>query len=83
MGHVLVTIRPEAVVLDAAEGQVNTFQARVIAAKFRGSHIRIQLAAGSIDLETNVPVDDAKSHAVGSIVLVALPPEKLWAIPAD
>jgi ABC-type Fe3+/spermidine/putrescine transport system ATPase subunit len=83
MGHVLVTIRPEAVVLDAAEGQVNTFQARVIAAKFRGSHIRIQLAAGSIDLETNVPVDDAKSHAVGSIVRVALPPEKLWAIPAD
>jgi putative spermidine/putrescine transport system ATP-binding protein len=83
MGHVLVTIRPEAVVLDAVEGQANTFQGRVIAAEFRGSHIRMQLKAGSIDLEANVPIDDAKRHAVGSTVRVALPPEKLWPLPAD
>jgi len=83
LGPVLVTIRPEAVVLDAAEGQANTFEGKVIAAEFRGSHIRMQLTAGSIDLEANVPIDDAKSHAVGSTVRVTLPPEKLWPLPAD
>jgi putative spermidine/putrescine transport system ATP-binding protein len=81
-GTVMVTIRPEAVVLDAAEGQVNTFRARVIAAEFRGSYIRMQLTAGGIDLEATTPVDDAKGHAVGDTVRVALPPEKLWSLPA-
>ena len=82
MGPVLVTIRPEAVVLDAVEGQANTFQGRVIAAEFRGTHIRIQLTAGGVDLEAAIPVDDAKGHAVGDTVRVALPPDKLWSLPA-
>ncbi len=82
-GAVLVTIRPEAVVLDAVADRVNTFQARVIAAEFRGSHIRMQLTAGGIDLEATTPVDDAKGHAVGDTVRVALPPEKLWSLPAE
>jgi ABC-type Fe3+/spermidine/putrescine transport system ATPase subunit len=80
---VLVTIRPEAVVIDAVDGQVNTFQARVIAAEFRGSYIRMQLTAGGIDLEATTPVDDAKGHVVGDTVRVALPPEKLWSLPAE
>ena len=83
MGAVLVTIRPESVVLDAVEGQANAFQGRVVAAEFRGSHILMRLTAGGIDLEATIPVDDAKSHAVGSTVRVALPPEKLWPLPAD
>jgi putative spermidine/putrescine transport system ATP-binding protein len=82
-GTVLVTIRPEAVVLDAVEDQVNTFQARVIAAEFRGSHIRMQLKAGGLDLEATIPVDNAKSHAVGDTVRVTLPPERLWSLPAE
>jgi putative spermidine/putrescine transport system ATP-binding protein len=82
-GTVLVTIRPEAVVLDAAESQMNTFQARVIAAEFRGSYIRMQLTAAGIDLEATIPVDDTKGHAVGDTVRVALPPEKLWSLPAE
>lgn len=82
-GPVLMTIRPEAVVLDPMEGQANTFQGRVMAAEFRGSHIRMQLAAGGIDLVAGVPIDDAKGHAVGDTVRVALPPEKLWPLPAE
>ena len=82
-GPVLVTIRPEAVMLDAVEGQANTFQGTVIAAEFRGSHIRMQLTAGGVDLEATIPVDDTKGHAVGDTVLVALPPEKLWSLPAE
>jgi putative spermidine/putrescine transport system ATP-binding protein len=82
-GPVLMTIRPEAVVLDPMEGQANTFRGRVMAAEFRGSHIRVQLAAGGIDLVATVPIDDAKGHAVGDTVRVALPPEKLWLLAAE
>ncbi len=82
-GPVLVTIRPEAVVLDAVEGQANTFEGTVIAAEFRGSYIRMQLTAGGLNLEATAPVDDAKGHAVGDTVRVALPPDKLWSLPAE
>ncbi len=82
-GPVLVTIRPEAVVLDAVEGQPNSFQTRVIAAEFRGTHIRMQFTAAGVDLEATIPVDEAKSYAVGDTVRITLPPEKLWSLPAE
>jgi len=83
LGPVLVTIRPEAVLLDAAEGQANSFLGRVIAAEFRGTHIRMQLSAAGVDLEATIPVDEATGHVVGDTVRIALPPEKLWSLPAE
>ena len=40
----------------------------------------VELAEKLVDI---VPIDDAKGHAVGDTVRVALPPEKLWPLPAE
>ena len=80
-GPVLITIRPEAVLLDAADTGENSFDAVVTAVDFRGTHVVVRLAAGDVDLESFVAVDDAAGRAIGDVVRVTLPPGKLWPVP--
>jgi ABC-type Fe3+/spermidine/putrescine transport system ATPase subunit len=74
-GDAMFTIRPERVELD----QTGPLRLRVEQAAYAGSHVRLLLGAGELELEAHVPVGAAP--AVGADARVALPREHLWRFP--
>jgi ABC-type Fe3+/spermidine/putrescine transport system ATPase subunit len=74
-GDAIFTIRPERVVLD----DTGPLRLRVEQAAYAGSHVRLRLRAGELELEAHVPVGTAPP--VGADAGVALPREHLWRFP--
>ena len=74
-GPVLVAIRPEHVRLSSA----GPLQLRVRASVYVGSVVRLELEGATVAIEAHVDPDEAP--AVGSLVGVELPSERLWPIP--
>ncbi len=70
-GPAVFSIRPEHVQIDP-DGPLRM---RVVEARYTGSHTRLVLAAESFVLEAHVVAD---VPAVGTIVAVSLPRERLW-----
>jgi ABC-type Fe3+/spermidine/putrescine transport system ATPase subunit len=77
-GH--LTIRPEAVRLGPAG--VNALPARVAERQFLGPRTRLRLLAGEVEVEADLPPDQARDLPPGSETTIHLPPGNLWMIPA-
>ncbi len=70
-GPAVFSIRPEQIEIDP-DGPLRM---RVVEARYAGSHTRLVLAAGTLVIEAHVVAD---VPAVGAIVGVSLPPDRLW-----
>ncbi|MEE9297567.1 MAG: ABC transporter ATP-binding protein [Acidimicrobiia bacterium] len=81
-GPVVVTIRPEAVLLGHG-GPENTVEGRIIESHYRGTHVAIRVAIGDVIIEASLRPDEARSFSVGDVTKVTLPPARLWIMPAD
>jgi ABC-type Fe3+/spermidine/putrescine transport system ATPase subunit len=73
-GSATLTIRPEAVRLEAGE---NSFPARILSAAYLGTQVLYTLEAGSVRLRAAVPPH--VKLGVGQRVSARLPAESLWA----
>lgn len=76
-GPVLLTMRPEHVVLTNAPVP-NQLQARLISCLYLGTHNQLQVAIGESVWTVNAPPD----FSSGGEISLALPPERLWLLPA-
>jgi len=81
-GDVLLTIRPEAVVVGAAEGAPNALSARIEERRYLGTQVRLVLRCGAARLVAMSPPRSAAGLEVGQAVTIALPPAALWVLPA-
>jgi ABC-type Fe3+/spermidine/putrescine transport system ATPase subunit len=81
-GAVVVTIRPEAVLLGQGD-PVNTLEGRVIAIQYRGTHVGIQVAVTETIIEASLRPDEARSVSVGDVTKVTLPAARLWVMPEE
>ena len=77
-GPVLLTMRPEHVVLTTGPA-LNQLQAKLISCLYLGTYNQLQVAIGESVWTINAPPDFS---SVGEITL-ALPPERLWLLPAE
>ena len=81
-GPVVVTIRPEAVVLGHG-GPANTVEGRIIESHYRGTHVAVRVCIGDIVIAVSLRPDEARSFSVGDVTKVTLPPDRLWMMPGD
>lgn len=79
-GAVLLTVRPEDLVVSPPEGTPNQLPATVETSVYMGTYTQLQLRLGEAQCEAqwqvNVPVET--EVPVGSAVTLALPPNKSW-----
>ena len=76
-GPVLLTMRPEHVVLTTASAP-NQLQAKLISCLYLGTYNQLQVAIGERVWTINAPPDFSSSGEIS----LALPPERLWLLPA-
>ena len=80
-GPVLVTIRPEAIVVAPASGP-NILAGRVRDARDLGARVQVTVAAGDTHLTLVTRPDALRALLPGSDVRIRLPADALWAMPA-
>ncbi len=81
-GAVVVTIRPEAVLLGHG-GPENTVEGRIVESAYRGAHVTVRVAIAETIIEAFLRPDEARSFAVGDVTKVTLPSARLWLMPED
>ncbi len=81
-GAVVVTIRPEAVLLGHG-GPENTVEGRIVESAYRGAHVTVRVAVAETIIEASLRPDEARSFAVGDVTKVTLPSARLWLMPED
>ena len=81
-GAVVVTIRPEAVLLGHG-GPENTVEGRIVESAYRGAHVTVRVAIAETIIEASLRPDEARSFAVGDVTKVTLPSARLWLMPED
>ncbi len=81
-GAVVVTIRPEAVLLRHG-GPENTVEGRIVESHYRGTHVTVRVAIAETIIEASLRPDEARSFAVGDVTKVTLPPARLWVMPEE
>ncbi len=80
-GPVLVTIRPEAIVVAPASGP-NILAGRVRDARDLGARVQVTVAVGDTQLTLVTRPDALRALLPGSDVRIRLPADALWAMPA-
>ena len=80
-GPVLVTIRPEAIVIAPASGP-NILAGRVRDARDLGARVQVTVAVGDTQLTLVTRPDALRALLPGSDVRIRLPADALWAMPA-
>ena len=81
-GAVVLTIRPEAVMLGLGD-PANTIEGRVIATRYRGTHVGVRVAVAETIIEASLRPDEARSFAVGDVIKVTLPTARLWVMAGE
>ncbi len=81
-GAVVVTIRPEAVLLGHG-GPENTIEGRIVESHYRGAHVTVRVAIAETIIEASLRPDEARSFAVGDVTKVTLPSARLWVMPEE
>ena len=80
-GPVVVTIRPEAVLLGQGDPE-NTIEGRIIETNYRGTHVVVRVTIADIVITASLRPGEASSFSVGDITKVTLPAARLWVMPA-
>lgn len=81
-GPVVVTIRPEAVLLGHG-GPENTVEGRIIESHYRGTHVVVRVAIADVVIEASLRPDEARSFSIGDVTKVTFPSNRLWVMPGD
>ncbi len=81
-GPVVVTIRPEGVLLGQGD-PANTIEGRIITTEYRGTYVEVRVAVAETTIEAWLLPDEARSFSVGDVTKVTLPADRLWVMPAE
>lgn len=78
-GDILMTIRPEQIVLNAQSEQ-NCLEGRVRSRIYVGTYTRYKIMIGDTEIEATRPADTITSLNEGDSVRVHLPPDRIWVV---